>query len=44
MFGFFCLDGVRHQPMCILSASMDKTLIVWQPNPVSGIWTEKVLM
>lgn len=38
-----CLvGGVRHQRMCLLSASMDKTMIVWQPSADSGIWMEKV--
>ena len=29
-----------HQPYILLSASMDKTMIVWQPDKESGIWIE----
>lgn len=28
--------------MSLLSASMDKTLIVWAPDKESGVWLEKV--
>ena len=35
-------DGVLHQPMCLLSASMDKTMIIWKPDSTTGIWTETV--
>ena len=35
-------DGTFSQPMCLLSASMDKTLIIWRPDEDSGVWMEKV--
>ncbi|XP_061179769.1 elongator complex protein 2-like [Saccostrea echinata] len=31
-----------HQPMKLLSASMDKTMIIWMPDPESGVWIEQV--
>ena len=38
----FTEDGTFTQPMSLLSASMDKTLIVWIPDKESGVWLEKV--
>lgn len=35
--------GSFAQPMSLLSASMDKTLIVWAPDEDSGVWLEKVI-
>ncbi|XP_033124267.1 elongator complex protein 2-like [Anneissia japonica] len=35
-------DGVRHQPMCLVSASMDKTMIIWRLDADSGIWMDSV--
>ena len=35
-------DGSITQPMSLLTASMDKTLIVWSPEEDSGVWLEKV--
>jgi elongator complex protein 2 len=32
----------RHQPMCLLSASMDKTMIIWKLDKSAGIWVDKV--
>lgn len=29
------------QPLCLLSASMDKTMILWKPD-TSGVWLEQV--
>lgn len=43
VISFTCLDGTRRQPMSLLSASMDKTAIIWQPHSESGIWMEKVI-
>ncbi|GAM18187.1 hypothetical protein SAMD00019534_013620, partial [Acytostelium subglobosum LB1] len=31
-----------HQDMCLISASMDKTMIVWRPEKTSGIWMDEV--
>ncbi|XP_053373737.1 elongator complex protein 2-like [Mercenaria mercenaria] len=36
------VDGKLHQEMCLLSVSMDKTMILWKPEPESGVWTEQV--
>ncbi|XP_032234030.2 elongator complex protein 2 [Nematostella vectensis] len=33
-------DGTFTQPMCLLSASLDKSLVIWQPDPDTGIWIE----
>ncbi|KAK7508595.1 hypothetical protein BaRGS_00000161 [Batillaria attramentaria] len=35
-------EGKWSQPMCLLSASMDKTMIVWSPDIDSGVWVEQV--
>lgn len=37
------IDGNEsHQPLSILSASMDKTMMVWQPEKTTGIWMNMV--
>ena len=33
---------VCRQPMCLLSASMDKMMLLWRPDPASGVWVEQV--
>ncbi|XP_077165816.1 elongator complex protein 2 isoform X2 [Paroedura picta] len=38
----FLTDGRREQPMRLLSASMDKTIILWAPEEESGVWLEQV--
>ncbi|KAJ3609420.1 hypothetical protein NHX12_023941, partial [Muraenolepis orangiensis] len=34
--------GRLHQPLSLLSASMDKTVILWAPEEGSGVWVEQV--
>lgn len=37
------IDGIEcYQPQSILSASMDKTMMVWQPEKTTGIWMNMV--
>ncbi|XP_057481301.1 elongator complex protein 2-like isoform X1 [Actinidia eriantha] len=37
------IGGIEcHQPQSILSASMDKTMMIWQPERTTGIWMNVV--
>ncbi|KAL0408903.1 UNVERIFIED_CONTAM: Elongator complex protein 2 [Sesamum radiatum] len=37
------IDGIEcYQPQSILSASMDKTMMIWQPEKTTGIWMNMV--
>ena len=38
----YFIDGKPHQPMRLLSASIDKTLIIWKPDKETGLWLEDV--
>lgn len=31
-------NGVYHQPMCLLSASTDKSMMIWRPDEATGVW------
>eukprot|EP01102_Stenamoeba_stenopodia_P015164 TRINITY_DN5143_c0_g1_i1.p1 TRINITY_DN5143_c0_g1~~TRINITY_DN5143_c0_g1_i1.p1 ORF type:complete len:843 (+),score=179.65 TRINITY_DN5143_c0_g1_i1:107-2635(+) len=35
-------DGSLYQPLCLLSASMDKTMMIWTPEEKSGLWINEV--
>ncbi|KAM7373068.1 hypothetical protein PAMP_007950 [Pampus punctatissimus] len=38
----FYKGGELQQPLSLLSASMDKTMILWAPEERSGVWVEQV--
>ncbi len=31
------------QPLLLLSASMDKTMVIWSPDSATGVWLEQVI-
>ncbi|KAF9274929.1 Elongator subunit elp2 [Linnemannia elongata] len=31
-------NGIYHQPMCLLSASTDKSMMIWRPDESTGVW------
>ncbi|KAL2608650.1 hypothetical protein R1flu_027223 [Riccia fluitans] len=35
-------DGLQDEGMCVLSASMDRTMMIWKPSTESGIWMNEV--
>lgn len=39
----FSFVGEPFQPLRLLSASMDRSLIVWEPDPDSDLWIEVVI-
>ena len=36
------VDGTLVQPMCVVTASMDRTMLVWQPEEDGGVWSPVV--
>ncbi|KAM0953126.1 putative transcription factor WD40-like family [Dioscorea sansibarensis] len=36
------IGNIYHQPMSILSASMDKKMMIWRPEKTTGIWINEV--
>jgi elongator complex protein 2 len=36
------VEGGKHQPMCLLSASMDRTMLIWRPEEETGVWLNEV--
>lgn len=30
-------DGAAKQPLCVLSASMDRTMMLWRPDAATGV-------
>lgn len=43
-FIFLCIEDKKRytQPMKILSSSLDKTIIIWEPDVSSGVWLESI--
>ena len=38
------MDGTHHQPLCLVSSSMDKTVIVWRYNAEASVWLDESRM
>ncbi|PRP86468.1 elongator complex protein 2 [Planoprotostelium fungivorum] len=36
------IDGKYHQDLCLVSASMDRSMIMWSFSPSSGVWIDQV--
>lgn len=36
------IDGIVTQPLKLLSCSLDKSMVVWEPNESTGMWMETV--
>lgn len=37
-----CWHSMNDSSLSLLSASIDKSIIIWSPDPLSGVWLEKV--
>ncbi|KAJ3403070.1 Elongator subunit elp2, partial [Chytridiales sp. JEL 0842] len=35
------IDGIYHQPLSLVSASADKSVVIWKPDPMNAIWTSE---
>ncbi|KAI8824379.1 quinon protein alcohol dehydrogenase-like superfamily [Fimicolochytrium jonesii] len=35
-------DGTYHQPMTLISASADKSIMIWRPDPATDTWVNQV--
>ncbi|KAF9904866.1 Elongator subunit elp2 [Lobosporangium transversale] len=38
------LNGKYHQPMSLLSASTDKSMMIWKPDEATGVWVNNTQM
>jgi hypothetical protein len=35
-------DNKFHQPLCLMSSSMDKTIVIWRFDNEAGVWMDDV--